>query len=384
MNAERVLYVSPMVMTVDNGMMQRQYQWLQALCTAFPDRVDFLSLGSSPASARDWLAERCLKINVLNCAFAHAARLNALTWYNGGVVLCNKLRWADSFHFPLRTPLPDAWLRRYRTVVCYYAWNYHLLNLQRAGARVLVDLGDIMADRHERVGSRRWISLASKDELAVVNGPARCLAISDSDAQELARLYHVNLPLVPFVPPNADELLCIEVPAKTRTIGFIGAPSYLNEEILKFLANVEFLARLRQAGIDLIVAGGICRTADPTLLSRLHTGGATVLGRVNNISEFYKSTTIILNPVGPSTGVKIKSVEALMAGRGLVTTRWGSDRTLENAFPGQITEVDWPLEPAVLAVACIEQINRPSVAAYHSGHAYLTHSMAKMMAHLQV
>lgn len=383
MNPERVLYVSPMLMTVDNGMMQRQHQWLLALCKAFPGHVDFLSLGSSPASARNWFKARGMNITVLDGPFALAARLNAMAWYYGGAVLCNKLRWVDRFRFPLRTPIPNTWLRRYRTIVCYYAWNYHLLGLQRAGTRVLIDLGDIMADRHERVGMRRWISLARNDELAIVTGLGRCVAISASDRQEFARLYGVQMPLVPFVPPNSDALLSLGPPTHKRSIGFIGAPSYLNEEILKLLAREEFLAALRQAGVGLLVAGGICRTANPTLLERLRAGGATVIGRVDDICDFYRSTTAILNPVGPSTGVKIKSVEALMAGRGLVTTHWGSDRTLEESFPGQIETIDWPITATTLAAACIELIERGGVERGNSGFAYRTRSEATMQEHIQ-
>lgn len=382
MTTGRVLYVSPMSMSVDNGMMQRQHQWLQTLCAAHPGRIDFLSLSGSPAAARAWFAARNLEVTVLDGAFAWVARLNATAWYYGGAVLCTKLGWATRFRFPFRTPLPRAWLNRYRTIVCYYAWNYHLLGLQRAGAGVLVDLGDIMADRHERVGARRWISLAREDEQAVLTGPARCVAISDGDAQEFKRLYGVDLPLVPFVPPNADTLLSLDTSATSRSIGFIGAPSYLNEEILKLLAREEFLAALRRAQVSLLVAGGICGTADPAILDQLRAGGARVLGRVDDTRDFYAATSIILNPVGPSSGVKIKSVEALMAGRGLVTTRWGSDATLEQAFPGQITTIDWPVEAAALAAACIQLIDRPGSSRRGSGPAYRASAEAAMRSHL--
>ena len=322
-----------MDMTVDNGMMQRQHQWLKVLCAAFPGRVDFLSLGDSTASARTWLVAKGLDIRVLDCPFARVAGLNAKTWYYGGVLICNKLRWANRFRFPVRTPIPFEWTKRYRKIICYYAWSYHLLCLQRAGERVLVDLGDVMADRYERIGVRRWISLAPEDELSVLAGPARCVAISANDAQEFNRLYGKNLTIVPFVPPNSDALLNIGVPQKHRTLGFIGAPSYLNEEILKILSCNEFLLSLRRAKVHLTIAGGISSTVDPNILERLRTGGATVIGRVKDILDFYRSAAVILNPVGPSTGVKIKSVEALMAGRNLVTTRWGSDPTLDKAFP---------------------------------------------------
>lgn len=359
-------------MTVDNGMMQRQYQWLQMLSGEFPGKVDLLSLNSSPKTARAWLAARNLKINVLDGPFAIAARLNALAWYAGGTLLCNKLRWLDSFQFLLHTPIPKHWVHRYNLIICYYAWNYHLLRLGRANRRVLIDLGDVMANRHERTGARRWISLSQDDEREIIEGAGRCLAISDGDVQEFERLYRVKLPIVPFVPANSDGLLALKPNQDKNVIGFIGAPSYLNEQILALLAEEQFLRKIGEAGLRLIVAGGICNTCDPELLLRLRAGGAEVIGPVSNILEFYDSVALVLNPVGPSTGVKIKSVEALMAGRLLITTRWGSDRTLEQQFPRQIFIINWPVTPVELASASIAffrntpQVNDMSRIAYQA------------------
>lgn len=371
-----------MAMTADNGMMQRQYQWLQMLSDEFPGRVDFLSLNSSPKIARAWLAARNLDIKVIDGPFAIAARLNALAWYISGTLFCNKLRWLDSFRFLFHTPIPKHWVHRYSVIICYYAWNYHLLRLGRASRRVLIDLGDVMANRHERTGARRWISLSQDDEREIIEGVGRCLAISDGDVQEFEHLYRVKLPMAPFVPANSDGLLALEPPQDRRVIGFIGAPSYLNEQIMASLADEQFLRKLGEAGLRLIVAGGICSTCDPELLSRLRAGGAEVIGPVSNILEFYGSVAVVLNPVGPSTGVKIKSVETLMAGRGLITTRWGSDRTLEQQFPRQICMINWPVTPTELASASIEFFRSERPTNDQSRIAYRAHAEACMRAQI--
>jgi hypothetical protein len=100
--------------------------------------------------------------------------------------------------------------------------------------------------------------------------------------------------------------------------------------------------------VELLIAGGICQTADPSLLEALRAGGARILGRIGSTLDYYRQIAATVNPIGPSTGVKIKSVETLITGRSLITTRWGADAALRAAFPDQISMIDWPPEPAAL------------------------------------
>jgi hypothetical protein len=63
-----------------------------------------------------------------------------------------------------------------------------------------------------------------------------------------------------------------------------------------------------------------------------------------------------VNPIGRSTGVKIKSVETLITGRSLITTQWGADPGLRAAFPGQIRYTEWPVDPAALGRVAVETL----------------------------
>ena len=354
----RALYISPIDMQADNGMARRQEQLLNALCMIYPDSVDLLSLSASYAKSSAWLRKKGLKVNLLRGIFPAAARWNATLWYGGGVILCNKLRWISRFYFPLRTPLPASWLRRYDLILCFYPWFHRLLGLERGGKKVIVDTGDIMADRHERTGARRWISMTAKDERAVLESDCRSLAISQDDSDEFRRLYGIQLPVVPFVPPDYMELIGIARYERPPKVGFMGAPSYVNEEILRTLSEPDFLECLSSHGVELLIAGGICQTASPSVLAALERGGARILGRIPSIVDYYRQIRVTVNPVGPSTGVKIKSVETLLAGCSLITTRWGADRLLAGAFPGYVTYIDWPIESRRLGDACVAAIRR--------------------------
>lgn len=352
-SGSRVLFISPIDMITENGMAHGQRQLLSTVFSVYGDSIDLLSAGAPLSDARKWLRNAGIRVNVLRGLFPLLARLNSTLWYGGGVILCNKLRLIRRFYFPVRTPLPRSWINRYDLIVCYYAWHYHLLRLDRCAEKVIVDTGDVMADRHERIGVRRWISLAADDERAVLQSRCRCLAVSEDDINEFERMYGVRPQLLSFVPADHAKLIEVASGDMPRRLGFMGAPSYVNEEILRFLSTPAFLDRLRDANIELLIAGGICETIEKSVLDLLAQNGARVLGKVQSTAEYYAQIAATVNPVGPSTGVKIKSVETLIAGRCLITTRWGADSALAEAFPGQVIYIDWPMDPEGLAEACI-------------------------------
>jgi len=348
MSQLRALFISPMGTREKNGMMQRQHQTLSTLCELYDGAVDVLSLGASPDALEKWLQASGLHAKVIKGLYASLARFNTSLWYGGGVVLCNKLRAAHRFRFPLRTPIPRSWIDRYEIIVCYYPWGYNLLRLDHAGGKVVMDLADIMADRHERIGTRRWISLHADDERKILRSASRCMAISVEDSREFEHRYGVQPSVVPFTPPEWRQLATLVTDERPSRVGYMGAPSYHNEIVLRLLARLEFLECLSAAGIELVVAGGICDTVDDSVLQSLERGGARVLGRIRSIVDFYAQISTLVNPVGPSTGAKIKSIEALMAGRKLITTRWGADESLTEAFSSQIQYIEWPIDSGAL------------------------------------
>jgi len=367
----RVLYISPLDMCASNGMAQLQHQLLSTLCSIHGNSVDLLSLGASPATARQWLTQARLPVTVLSGFYPLVARVNTTLWYGGGVLLCNKLRWVDRFYFLLRTPLPRVWVDHYDIIVCYYPWPHRLLRLERAAHKVVADLGDVMADRHERIGIRRWISITATEEKAIFYSGSRCVAVSEDDAAEFERLYGVRPSVLGFVPPEYSDLMKLDSGERPPRIGFMGAPSYANEEVLRTLAHPKFLECIACGGVELLVAGGICNTVDPSILRALESGGARVLGRIQSTAEYYRQISATVNPVGPTTGVKIKSVEALIAGRSLVTTRWGADAALHSRFPNQVIYIDWPIEPEALGRQVIEVVRTARPGGSSAARAYV-------------
>jgi hypothetical protein len=365
----RALYLSPTDMIQTNGMSQLQTQLIATLCEMY-ESVDLLSMGATPNAARKWVRTLELPVNVLSGLYAHVACLNTIAWYGVGAILCNKLRWIDRFYMPIHTPLPKSFIERYDVIVCFYPWLHRLLKLDRAGRKVVVCTGDVMADRHERIGARRWVSLDARDEAAVIQSQSRCVAVSRDDAAEFKEFYSTETPVVQFLPPSYRELISLISCERPARVGYFGAANYMNEEILQLLAQPEFLGVLKQAGIELVVAGGICRTVQRSTLRELERGGAKVLGRIDSMLEFYRQVSVVLNPVGPSTGVKIKSIEALMAGRTLITTRWGAGQELHQAFGDWIVSVEWPIKAGVLGELVVRTVRDATLRDATAAEAY--------------
>jgi len=346
-----ILFISPTDVLANNGMLQRQIQVMRALAPRFAEGLDVLSLSSAPEVMDRWLRETEIPGRALKGLFPALSRWNFWLWYAGNVLLCNKLKVLSNFIFPVRIPLPSSVIAKYSMIVCYYPWGHVLLDLQRAGDKVVVDLGDVMGERHQRIGTRRWISLSAVTEKLILTSPSRCLAISCGDQLEFQQIYGVTLPVLPFVPPDHRRLGSIVAKMGT-SVGYLAAPSYQNEEVIRILCSEEFLAELVRGGkVSLVLAGGICASIRAEERQRVLAHGGEILGRIDRIEDFYEKAAIVVNPVGPSTGTKIKSVEALFAGRHLLTTVFGVDSFMEKDFGPQISVVDWPLGAVELAQA---------------------------------
>lgn len=348
----RALFIGPIDDRASNGMTQHQATLLAEMARLF-DHLDVLSLFASPRRAKAWIERWGVRAAVLHGPFAHAARANALLWQAAGTLLACKLGWTAHFPFLVTTPLPHGMARRYDRIFCYYPWGVILLGLDRFGDAVSVNLGDVMAERHARIGMRRWISLSRRDEQRVVYTPIRNAAISQFDADEFSRLYDVVLPVIPSVPPHHGDLVALASTARPRAAGFFASgANAINIATLSAIAAPKFLETLRAAGIGFVLGGSICQDAPEAVLAALKAGGAQLLGRVASPVEFYRAIGAMVAPVGPSSGLKMKSVETLLSGRGLITTRWGSDAVFDG-FAGQVFVLDWPPDPGVMARAVI-------------------------------
>lgn len=148
---------------------------------------------------------------------------------------------------------------------------------------------------------------------------AAVLTLSEQDASvlhamnPLVRPTSIGLPLA-----DAQEHMHAPVPMR---VGFAGAFGHRpNVEALEwFLAMVWPQVHQQVPEATFVIAG---RNAPASVLS-LGDTNVRALGFVPDITEFYASNAVTVAPMVSGGGVKIKSVEAMLAGTALVSTSIG-------------------------------------------------------------
>ena len=235
----------------------------------------------------------------------------------------------------------------YDAVIVSFAWMTGLVDAVRprvsAAVRWLCDTHDVQFARGETLnrGQRRLGVSAARErdaELAALRAYDRVIAISPSDADELAR--NLGDDRVLLAPTGFDYAVQPLPEAAARPpfrFGFIGRAMDANAAALSLLAHDWWPAIERAApGSRLLVAGTLCGRADVRALVAGRTG-IELLGFLPTLADFYRRIDIALNPVVVQGGLNFKSIEALAAGRLLVTTPMGA-RCLGEGAPVAVAE----------------------------------------------
>jgi hypothetical protein len=93
-------------------------------------------------------------------------------------------------------------------------------------------------------------------------------------------------------------------------VGIIAAASNANRaNISRFLETAEPVFRESFAPIKLMIAGSVCN-----VLGRMDHPFVELLGPVENVGDFYRSIDCVAIPVEPSTGLRVRTAEAVAFG----------------------------------------------------------------------
>ena len=338
MTRPNALYIADANVNFPNGMLARQAQFLHNLSKSH--QVTILNTWASPQMTENWLKENKIQANVINGLTALVSRLHIRAWYYLNIIICNKLRLTKNFMFPFKLNIKILNDNPFNLLVFYYAWTPNLINIKNPCNRILVDTGDVMSNRHERIGKKTWISLSLKDEKDLLcSSGFEPLAITIEDSNEFYSLYGIRPKVLPYMPIN--DLKIKEDDGDY--IGFLGAKNNFSIDFIELLNSSSLIEDLAIFGKKILLAGTVCSFVDETTLNSLQSRGVKIIGPVDCISEFYDCVHTVFNLSGPSTGAKIKSIEALMLGKNLISTKFGIDEYSKKYFDNLITIVDWPL-----------------------------------------
>lgn len=188
---------------------------------------------------------------------------------------------------------------------------------------------DIFIDRNKKMleqGYKEsgWMSIDRDGEILACSRADKIVAIQSEEAEKYARLLGDNSKIVTIPMVMKKKYLSAKNNNKKIRIGYCGSSNWVNEiNIGEFIERWLEIPELSET-TEIIVAGGVSKTLknfiEPNLLEH---PGILLMGRVENIEDFYSFIDIVVNPERGGSGLKIKTIEGLSYGLPLLSTKAG-------------------------------------------------------------
>lgn len=256
-----------------------------------------------------------------------------------------------------------------RVLVAYVFYSKFLQAFPDPCLRVL-DTIDVFSNRRQRLRAKGvsdyWLSYSPKDEKRGLRRAHRLMAIQNQEAAYFRQLVG-SAPTVNTVGHLAEVSGVPPAPAPFTRLGCIGSAHASNLVGWQwFMREVWPRIRVQVAGVEVWVAGTIGEKCAPE-------PGVRLLGQIPSLADFYRDCPVFICPVQSGTGLKIKTIEALMQGRPVVTTGVGAEGL--DAFRGHGLVVGDSAEEFANAVVTLlsnlSQAQQAGEAALRQAQAYL-------------
>lgn len=208
-----------------------------------------------------------------------------------------------------------------------YIFYSRLLESVPGSVRKLIDTHDVFSDRYrlyrEHGQANEFFSTGTSEEAKALDRADTVLAIQEYDASHFRSLTTRPVAVVghlaPVAPASADA-----GSDRAPAILFVGGPMGINVHgVTWFIDQVLPGVRRRVPDAQLWLVGGIGGRL------RREAPGVHRFGFVDALEDVYRRAAVVINPQQFGTGLSIKSVDALLRARPLVTTASGA-RGLED------------------------------------------------------
>jgi glycosyltransferase involved in cell wall biosynthesis len=207
-----------------------------------------------------------------------------------------------------------------------YVFYSRLFETMPGAVRKLIDTHDVFSDRYRLYRAHgqanEFFSTGKAEEGKALDRADAVLAIQEWDASHFRSLTTRPVAVVGHLAPAAD--VAPADGAESRAMLFVGGTMGINVHgVTWFIEQVLPAVRRRVPDAELWLVGSIG--------SRVGTKapGVRRFGFVEALGELYRRAAVVINPQQFGTGLSIKSVDALLHGRPLVTTASGA-RGLED------------------------------------------------------
>ncbi|MCC6142253.1 MAG: glycosyltransferase [Candidatus Hydrogenedentes bacterium] len=203
--------------------------------------------------------------------------------------------------------------------IAEFAWTARSLEGLPPEVLTMIDTHDIQHQRRQRAqeagSDLKDRACTREEEVAELNRARILLAIQPEEGDILRDLCPGREVLVV---EHAEVCASCETPPHSQQVLFVGNLYDPNIQGLRqFLDDV--WPRVRQACPEatLQVCGNVCKSVENS------PPGVQLAGFVEDLESCYAAAAVVVNPVPYGTGLKIKTVEALLRGKALVTTECG-------------------------------------------------------------
>ena len=195
-------------------------------------------------------------------------------------------------------------------------------------AQTFIDTHDVMSRRlleFQKFKLKHWLDIDQPQEVAALNQADAAIAIQEEEAQLLTSW---NLQCEILVAKHSMSVQVAGDSPKRGSddpvrIGFLGSAGIANRFGISefFMRHWPHVVNNTKRPVELCIAGTICNELPTRFLDS--NRNVKVVGQIADVSEFFESIDIAINPAMIASGFKIKSLEALAHGVPLVTTPAG-------------------------------------------------------------
>lgn len=212
--------------------------------------------------------------------------------------------------FAARHAAPDA-----AAVLCDYAYLAPMAPYALADAPRAIIMHDLISARvadAKEAATQKVAQMSAAEEFALLGMADAVIAIQAEEAQRVAEALPHRRVLVaahgvataPAPQPGEDDALLF--------VGSNTAPNIVGLEW--FFEKVWPLVRAKRPGARLKVAGSVSRALGAA------PEGVAMLGVVGDLAPLYAEAGVVISPLYTGSGLKIKLIEALAAGKAVVGT----------------------------------------------------------------
>jgi glycosyltransferase involved in cell wall biosynthesis len=201
---------------------------------------------------------------------------------------------------------------------------------QRSKICCIIDTHDLLFQRKEQFqhrGHSHWIDISKEEEASVLANFDVVVAIQFAEAETMRAM----APDANVIVVGHDAGECHVVERKNNadvdggeakfSLGYIGSVNASNVDAIESFLEQTWPRIAENESIELVIAGAIChKIADRVdQLNQQCAGQVRMLGRVENVVDFYQAVDVAINPVQFGTGLKVKTVEAVSHGIPVLT-----------------------------------------------------------------